>query len=130
MGLVGYYGMRLYIERKFIRAPHDPSRTPTYCIIPSVRFLIHPLITASCIHEPRRAMLILQPSRHFTYVTAHSPTLPSLYLRHSSFSNSSVASPTSQLILQPFFRFSYVTGSSPDEPPMTLLFYPINFKVR
>ena len=63
----------------------------------------------------------LQPFRHFTYVTAHSPTLPSLYLRHSSFSNLSVASPTSQLIIQPFFRFSYVTGSSltsPGEPPM------------
>ena len=72
--------------------------------------------------------------RHFTYVTTHSPTLPSLYLRHSSFSNPSFASPmsqlcsfsnlsvtslrhnsfsnrsvalhTSQLILQPFFRFS------------------------
>ena len=58
--------------------------------------------------------------RHFTYVTAHSPTLPSLYLRHSSFSNSSIASPTSQLILQSF-RFSYVTGSSltsPGEQPM------------
>ena len=55
---------------------------------------------------------------HFTYVTTHSPTLPSLYLRHSSFSNPSVASPTSQLILQPFFRFSNVTGSSPGEPPM------------
>ena len=55
------------------------------------------------------ALLILQPFQHFTYVTVHSPTLPSLYLRHSSFSNPSVASPTSQLILQPFFRFSYVT---------------------
>ena len=46
---------------------------------------------------------------HFTYVTAHSPTLPSLYLshssffkpsvaslRHSSFSKPSFASPTSQ----------------------------------
>ena len=32
---------------------------------------------------------------HFTYVTAHSPTLLSLYLRHSSFSNPSFAS-TSQ----------------------------------
>ena len=65
--------------------------------------------------------LILQAFRHFTYVTAHSPTLPSLYLRHNSFSNSSVASPTSQLILQPFFRLSYVTGfslTSPGEPPM------------
>ena len=67
------------------------------------------------------AELILQPFLHFIYATAHSPTLPSLYLRHSSFSNPSVASPTSQLILQPFFRFSYVTGSSltsPGEPPM------------
>ena len=57
----------------------------------------------------------------FTYVTTHSPTLPSLYLRHSSFSNPSVASPPSKFILQPFFRFSYVTSSSlnsPGEPPM------------
>ena len=57
-----------------------------------------------------RKMLILQAFRHFTYITAHSPTLPLLYLRHSSFSNSSVAPPMSQLILQPFFCFSYVTG--------------------
>ena len=65
--------------------------------------------------------LILQPSRRFTYVTPNSPTLPSLYLRHNSFSNPSVASPTWQLILQTFFRFSYVTGfslTSPGEPPM------------
>ena len=58
---------------------------------------------------------------HFSYVTAHSPTLSSLYLRHSSFPNPSVASPTSQFILQPFFCFSYVTSSSlnsPGEPPM------------
>ena len=59
--------------------------------------------------EHRTAQLILQPFHHFTYVITHSPTLPSLYLRHSSFSNPSVASHTSQLILQPFFRFSYVT---------------------
>ena len=66
-------------------------------------------------------LLILQPFRHFTYVTTHSPTLPPLYLRHSSFSNPSFASPTSHLILQSFFRFSYVTGSSllsPGEPSM------------
>ena len=65
--------------------------------------------------------LILQSFRCYIYVTVHSPTLPSLYLRHSSFSNPSVASTTSQLILQPFFRFSYVTDSSltsPGEPPM------------
>ena len=80
------------------------------------------------------SQLILQPFRCFTYVTAHSPTLPFLHLHHSSFSNPSVASPTSQLILQPFrcftyvtahfqpfFRFSYVTSSSltsPGEPPV------------
>ena len=66
-------------------------------------------------------MLIFQTFRHFTYVTTISPTLPSLYLRHSSLSNPSVASPTSQFILQPFVRFSYVTSSSlnsPGEPPM------------
>ena len=55
--------------------------------------------------------LILQPFRHFTYVTTHSPTLPSFYLRHSSFSNPSVTS-TSQLILQIFRRFTYVTAHS------------------
>ena len=37
----------------------------------------------------------------FTYVTAHSLTLPPLYLRHSSF------------ILQPFRCFTYVRGISP-----------------
>ena len=56
------------------------------------------------------SVIILQPFRHFTYVTTHSSTLPSLYLRHSSFSNPSDASTTSQIILQPFFRFSYITA--------------------
>ena len=71
------------------------------------------------------AELILQPFRHFTYVTAHSPTLPSLYLRHNSLSNSSVASPTSQLIVQPFFRLSYITAHS-DSPrfPSQLILQP------
>ena len=40
---------------------------------------------------------------HFTYVTTHSPTLPSHYLRHSSFSNPSVPSPTPQFILHSSF---------------------------
>ena len=72
--------------------------------------------------EGLEALLILQLFRHFTYVTTHSPTVPSLYLHHSSFSNPSVASRTSQFILQPFFRFSYVTSSSLNSPgklPMT-----------
>ena len=66
-------------------------------------------------------LLVLQPFCHFTYITAHSPTLLSLYLCHSSFSNPSVASPTSQFILLPFLCFSYITSSSlnsPGEPPM------------
>ena len=66
------------------------------------------------------SQFIFQPFCHFTYVTAHSQTLPSLNLHHSSFSNPSFASSTSQLILQPFFRFFYVRGSSltsPGEPP-------------
>ena len=53
-------------------------------------------------HRPanvKRAELILQALCRFTYVTAHSTTLPSLYIRRSLFSNPSVASPTSQLIL-------------------------------
>ena len=66
----------------------------------------------------------------------HSPTFPSLHLRHSSFSNSSVALLMSQLILQSFCCFTYVTMhspallslllrqrfslTSPGEPPMTL----------
>ena len=56
--------------------------------------------------------------RHFTYVTTHSPTLPSLYLRHKfilqsfrCFTYVTVHSPT-------FFRLSYITGSSPGVPPM------------
>ena len=68
--------------------------------------------------------LILQPLRHFTYVIAHFPTLPSLHLRHSSFSNSSVALPTSQLILQPFFSSSYITGSSLTSPGGRPCIYP------
>ena len=48
--------------------------------------------------------------------SAHSPTLPSLQLRHSSFpslANPSVTSSTSQLIIQPFRHFTYVTTCSP-----------------
>ena len=50
-----------------------------------------------CVTSPT-SKLILQPFRRFDYVTAHSPTLPSLHLRHSSFSNPSLASPTSQAL--------------------------------
>ena len=46
--------------------------------------------------------------------------MTSLYLRHSSFSNPSIALPTSQLILQPFRRFTYVTARSPTLPLLFL----------
>ena len=59
------------------------------------------------------SQVIFQPFCYFTYVTVHSPTLPSLHLRHNSFSNPSVALPTSQVILQPFHCFPYVTVHSP-----------------
>ena len=55
-----------------------------------------------------------------TYVTAHSPTLPPLYLRHSSFYSPSVALPTSQFILQPFRRFTYITAHSTTLPLLYL----------
>ena len=48
--------------------------------------------------EKPMSQLILQPLRCFTYVTAHSPNLPLLHLRHSSFSNPSFASPTSHAL--------------------------------
>ena len=66
------------------------------------------------------SQLIFQPFRRFTYVTAHSSTLPLLHLRHWHFTYVIGTSPTSQLILQPFRRFTYVTDTSrtsPSEPP-------------
>ena len=59
-----------------------------------------PLILSSSFLSisPWLALLILQPFRRITYVTAHSPTLPLLHLRHSSFSNPSFASLTSQAL--------------------------------
>ena len=51
---------------------------------------------------------------------AHSPTFPSLYLRHSSFSNPSVALPTSQHILHPLHHFTFVTAHSQTLPSLYL----------
>ena len=51
---------------------------------------------------------------------AHSPIFPSLHLCHSSFSNLTVDSPTSQLILHPFRCFTYVTVHSPTLPLLHL----------
>ena len=54
------------------------------------------------------------------YSSALSPSFPSLHLRHSSFSNLSITSPTSQVILQPFCSFSYITALSPTLPLLHL----------
>ena len=94
---------------------------------PTLQLILQPFrrLTYVTGHSPTLPLLHLRHSSfdsltsqfvRFTYVTNHSPTLPSLYLRHSSFSNPTVASPTSQLILQPFFRFSYATSSSLNSP--------------
>ena len=74
----------------------------------------------------------------YSHSRAHSPTLPSFHLHHNSFSNPSVAlptsqlilqpfccltyvtSPTSQLVLQPFRRFTYITANSPTLPLLHL----------
>ena len=48
-----------------------------------------------------------------TQALPHSPTLTSLHVRYSSFSNPSTALPTSQLILQLFRCFTYVICTSP-----------------
>ena len=110
----------LYLHHSSFSNPSVASPTSQFILQPFFRFSY---VTSSYINSPgEQALLILQPFRHFTYVTTHSPTLPWHYLHHSSFSNPSVASPTSQFILQPFFRFSYVTSSSLNssgEPPMS-----------
>ena len=48
----------------------------------------------------------------YSHSRAHSPTFPSLHLRHNSFSNPSVALPTSQHILQTFRCFTYHSSFS------------------
>ena len=100
------------------------AHSPTFIVTsPTSQFILQPFFRFSYVTSFSLNELCSFSNlySHFTYVTTHSPTLPSLYLRHSSFSNPSVALPTSQFILQPFFRFSYVTSSSlssPGEPPM------------
>ena len=73
-----------------------------------------------CVASPT-SQFILQPFFRFFYVTSsslnspgrvHSPTFPSLHLRHNSIYNPSVSLPTSQLILEPFRCFTYVTAHS------------------
>ena len=90
----------------------QPFRCFTHVTVHCPTFLRLSYVTSPSLNSPE---LIIQTFRHFTYVTTYSRSLPSLYLQHSSFSNPSVASPTSQFNLQPFFLFFYVTCSSLNE---------------
>ena len=73
---------------------------------------------------------ILQIFRRFTYVTAHSPTLPLLHLRHRHFTYVTWRAAHVLLnveiailivtILQPFRRFTYVTAHSQTIPSIHL----------
>ena len=95
----------------------------SHCVAsPTSQLILQPFhrFTYITAHSTTLPLLNLR-HRHFTYVTAHSPTLPPLHQRHSSFYNPSAAWPTSQVILQPFRCFTYVTGTShtsPGEPHM------------
>ena len=103
------------------------AHSPSFVTSPTSQLILQALslhLRHSSFSNPSLALhtsqLILQPFRRFTYVTAHSPTLPLLYLRYSSFSNPSLTLPTSQLFLQPFPRFTYVTAHSPTLPSLCL----------
>ena len=87
----------LYLRQSSFSNPSVASPTSQFILQPFFRFSY---VTSSSLNSPGEPLMssILQPFRHFTFVTTHSPTLPSLYLRHSSFSNHSFASPTSQAL--------------------------------
>ena len=73
--------------------------------LPTSQLILQPLRCFSyvTVHSSTLPSLYLRHklslnSPRFTYFTAHSPTLPLLQTRHSSFSNPSFASPTSQAL--------------------------------
>ena len=77
------------------------------------------------------SQLIFQPFSRFTYVAAPASTVPLLYLRHSSFSNTSFASPVSQAHeLCSFSNFSVISPTSPGELPMEITVISINTDVK
>ena len=92
---------------------HSSFSNPSFPSPTSQALRLRHMASSTCIHlsssneqssfsnlsvTSRTSQLILQPFRRFTYVTAYSPTLPLLHLRHSSFSNPSFPSPTSQAL--------------------------------
>ena len=95
---LSYFWCLLYVV--FLLGPHNKKGsmwwpvTSTYTVS-MVYVLVHKI--TNTVASPT-SQFILQPFRRFTYVTTHSPTLPLLHLRHSSFSNPSFASPISQAL--------------------------------
>ena len=82
--------------------PSHSAHSPTFFVTsPTLQLILQPFRRFFLHHSSLSNIF-----RHFTYVTTHSLTLPSLYIRHSSFSNPSVASPTSQFISNPSFASS------------------------
>ena len=68
----------------------QPFRCFTYVqfiLQPFFRFLYVTRSLSNLFVTSSTSQLILQPFRRFTYVKTHSPTLPLLHLRHSSFYN-------------------------------------------
>ena len=74
-------------------------------------YIFYIILRAAVIADYRIIMAILNIIIG-AWTSPHSPTLTSLHLRHSLFSNPSAALPTSQLILQTFRCFTYVIGTS------------------
>ena len=109
------------IMNKLCLDRYPSNRYPALLLVGWLNFCLFTAGSHLCICMYCRWLCSFSNLCHFTYITTHSPTLLSLYMHHSSFSNPSIASPTSQFILQPFFCFSYVTSSSlnsPGKPPM------------
>ena len=117
---VDHFALTHQMSRPTQKSPETRAAKPVYKIyritsdhyfnkIDHGKYLVYFKMHFSYLHiSSQSSQNVLPKGRSFTanaetIAAAHFPTLPSLYLRHSPFSNPSVASPTSQLILQPFF---------------------------
>ena len=99
---VGQVPMTWVKQRKGCRMSCDvggASFSNSYIASPTSQLILQPFrrFTYVTAHSTSLPLLHLR-HRHFTYVTAHSPTLPPLYLRHSSIYSPSGVSPTSQAL--------------------------------
>ena len=95
-----------YLRHSSFSYPSVASPTSPFILQPFFRFSY---VTSSSLNSPGESPMDVL--RHFTYVTtpsltlpsltyvtAHSPTIPLLHLRHSSFSNPYFTSPTSRAL--------------------------------